>query len=149
MMKKTLQGHQAALYRMEHLEKVVAENERFLGYVLPLRIQEAINSSLVPLHEKDYDLGLSLLEHSEEKMTALQERLEVVDQKLADLAPKGNVEGSMTEAEIAMATFEKTKYKMPPFQKMATALQKRLDAADSSEGKRGSSGSASAESKSS
>lgn len=117
MVKRTLKDHQISLFKLDNLEKVVAENERFLGYVLPLRIQEVVHKSLLPLHKGDRELGISLLENSEERMKALSESMHAVDQKTREMKPTGRQpDGEAADAHVVMATFDKHSVVMPPFQ---------------------------------
>ena len=53
MIKTMLKDQQVTLFRLEYLEKVLVENVRFLGFVLPLRIQEKFlqnQGTAKPLH---------------------------------------------------------------------------------------------------
>jgi len=117
MVKRTLKDHQISLFKLDNLEKVVAENERFLGYVLPLRIQEVVHKGLLPLHKNDRELGISLLENSEERMKSLSESMHAVDQKTREMKPAGRqADGEAADAHVVMATFDKHSVVMPPFQ---------------------------------
>lgn len=76
MIKTQLQSQQTTIYRFENLEKIVAENEHFLGYILPLRIEESIYNSLSPIQDNDKELKLEFAEHFKDRMSSLKDKLD-------------------------------------------------------------------------
>ena len=71
------------MFKLENLEQLLAENERFLGYVLPLRIQEAIFKCLEPIKKgpiKDKELSITLFENIEASMEKLVDKLHRLDE---------------------------------------------------------------------
>lgn len=85
MIKQQLQQQQVAIYRFESTERIVADNEHFLGYVLPLRVEQQINDTLSAFQDQNPELAVELLINQKDRVTTLQDKLESVDKKLYDL----------------------------------------------------------------
>ena len=56
------------------IEETVADTEKFLGYVLPLRMTHMIYKNMIPMH-KDKEQRLQLMESTQETMKDLLDDL--------------------------------------------------------------------------
>lgn len=100
------------------MEKLACDNERYIGYVLPLKIEEAIYDALHTTHENNPNLGIELVQHSKDRMGSLKDKLDHVDKKIADIRKKRKKDDENTaETELVLSNFDKNKYFMPDFKK--------------------------------
>lgn len=79
-----MQEQQKVLWKVDSLERVARENERFLGYVLPLRMQEAIYKTVKPI-TKGREQLLSLMEYHTELVQEMITDLNEADKNTEEL----------------------------------------------------------------
>lgn len=78
VLKSELERHERSLFKLEHIDTILQGNERYIGYVLPIKTQSAIYKTIKPLITEKEKL-LDLMEYQTETMDMLVEDLKEAD----------------------------------------------------------------------
>ena len=123
-MKHSLGEVERRLGDFSRIEETCADTEKYLGYILPIRMQYSIYKNLAPL-QKDKEARLLLMENTEELMNDLVADLDGCNERMESEA-KEQEEENAGQGPIVMATFNKSNYTIPDLRDTIKDLQEMI-----------------------